>query len=82
MCRRGQIRQNRSILYGDLRLVIIAIRDPCLHGGVVERAGDEPLVEGMPIVVAIPADRAKPRDEAGFVRYNLRLKLRTAYRGR
>jgi hypothetical protein len=34
-----------------------------LHCDAVERSRDEPLVEGMSVVIALIADGAQPRDE-------------------
>jgi hypothetical protein len=44
-----------------LLLIIIAIRNPCLHGGAVERAGHEPLMERVLVVVARLTDGAESR---------------------
>jgi hypothetical protein len=34
-----------------------------LHRDAIERSRDEPLVEGMSVVIALVADCAQPRDE-------------------
>jgi hypothetical protein len=69
MRRRRQIRQNRRVFDRNLLLVIIPICNPCLDLRAVERAGDEPLMEGMLVVVPLLADRIETRDQAGAVRY-------------
>ncbi len=62
---RRQIREDRGVLYRDLFLVVIAILDPGLHLGAVERSGDEPLVERVLVVIALSAYGAQARDEVG-----------------
>lgn len=62
--RRGrEIGEDRSVLYGDLLLIVVAVCNPGLDRGAIERACDQPLVEGMLIVIALPADGVQPCDE-------------------
>jgi hypothetical protein len=63
MRRRRQVGENRRILHRYLLLVVVAIADPSLHRGAIERSRDEPLMEGMSVVITLVADRAQPRDE-------------------
>lgn len=79
---RWQVGENRRVLYGDLLLVVIAICDPSLNLGAIERSGDKPLMEGMPVMIALVADGAEPGDEARAGGRDLRLELRFADRRR
>jgi len=72
--RRRQIREYRRVLYRNLFLVVIAIRNPCLNGRTVEVAGNEPLMEGMFIVIALRADSEETFDEIGAGRRALQLR--------
>jgi hypothetical protein len=63
--RRGwKVREDERVLDRDLFLVVVAVRDPRadLVGG--EFARDEPLMEGMLVVVPFRADGMQPIDEA------------------
>ena len=60
---RGQVCENRRVLYGNLLLVVIAIGNPSLDRGAVERPGDEPPMKRVLVVVTLIADGIKPRDE-------------------
>lgn len=62
--RRGrEISKDRSVLYGDLLLIVVAVCNPGLNGRAIECACDQPLVEGMLVVIALPADGVQPCDE-------------------
>jgi hypothetical protein len=63
MRRRRQIGEDRRVLYRDLLLVVIAICDPRLDLRSIERAGDEPLMERVFVVVARPSDGMEPVGE-------------------
>jgi hypothetical protein len=65
---RGQVCENRGVLYGNLFLIVIAIRHPSLHRGAVQRSGDEPPMKRVLVVVTLLADGVKPRDEIGIGR--------------
>jgi len=61
-CRR-QVGEDRRVLYRDLLLVVVAVRDPRLYLRAIERAGDELLMEWVLIVVARLTDGVEPVDE-------------------
>ena len=64
----GRFAENRRVLHGNLLLVVVAIRDPSLHRGAVERTSDKPPMKRVLVVVTLLADGIKPRDEAGIGR--------------
>jgi hypothetical protein len=52
-------------------LVVVAVCDPGANRVAVQRSGDEPLVEGMLVVIARLADGMKPLGEVGAGRCDL-----------
>jgi hypothetical protein len=79
ICGGWKVGQNRRVLDRDLLLVVIAIRNPSLNLGAIECSGDEPLVEGVLVMIALVANGMEPGDEAGGGRRDPSLELRVAY---
>jgi hypothetical protein len=63
--RRGwKVRENRGVFDRNLLLIIITIRDPGLYLSAIKGPRDQPLMEGMLVVIALLADGIQPGEKA------------------